>query len=199
MEVVFDVPLHDAVGMILIGHPQPLLGGSALHKVPVFLARALCDAGWVVARLNFRGVGRSAGGHDQGMGETDDVLTLHEAMRMARPELPMALLGCSFGAFVMARAANLLALAGQPALRVCLAAMPFGEVDGGRRYDTPDGFPNALVVHGERDERVPLESVFNWARPSLQPVVVVPGADHLFTGKLHVLRSLVLSHLTLKP
>lgn len=85
------------------------------------------------------------------------------------------------------------AVAGSPAWRVCLAGMPAGEVAGQRHYDTPANVPDALVVHGERDERVPLASVFDWARPQVQPVVVVPGADHFFTGRLHILRALVLS------
>jgi len=196
MEVFVDLPKREACGIAVIGHPQPLLGGSAVHKVPIFLARAACEAGWIVARPNFRGVGRSAGPHDGGLGETEDLLSLVSALKSEWPDLHLALVGFSFGAFVQARVARALADAGDPAWRVCLAGMPFGEVDGGRRYDTPQGpIPNALVVHGELDERVPLNAVLDWARPEGQPIVVVPGADHFFSGKLHVLRSLVLSHL----
>jgi uncharacterized protein len=50
-------------------------------------------------------------------------------------------------------------------------------------------------VHGEHDERVSLQSVLDWARPQSQPVVVVTGADHFFSGRLPVLRALLLSHL----
>ena len=53
---------------------------------------------------------------------------------------------------------------------------------------------DALVVHGELDMRVPLGAVLDWARPQGRPVVVVPGAEHFFTGKLHILRQLVLTH-----
>lgn len=196
LELLIDLPARPACGMGIICHPQPLLGGSAMHKVPHFLARALCDRGWIVARPNFRGVGRSAGVHDGGPGETEDVLAVHRLLYAACPELPLDLIGFSFGAFVQACVARSLADAGTPARRVCLAGMPFGEVEGGRRYETPQGsIPDALVVHGEHDERVPLGAVLDWARPEVQPVVVVPGADHFFTGKLHILRSLVMSHL----
>ena len=195
IEVVFDLPAAAPVGIAVVTHPQPLLGGHAQHKVPQVLARALCEAGWLVARPNFRGVGRSAGAHDAGQGETEDVLALCAALRAAWPGLRLALLGFSFGAFVQARVARALVDAGQPAWRVGLAGMPFGKVESGRHYDTPDGIPDALVVQGERDTVVPLSLVFDWARPSLQPVVVVPGADHFFTGKLPVLRRLMLQHL----
>ncbi len=73
--------------------------------------------------------------------------------------------------------------------------MPFGEVDSGRRYDTPRDVDGALVIHGEMDERVPLQAVFDWARPASHPVVVIPGADHFFGGRLPLLRALVLSYL----
>lgn len=197
MEVIFDVPKGPTSvlqGAAIVAHPQPLLGGSAIHKVPHVLARGLCDAGWLVTRPNFRGVGRSAGMHDAGNGETDDLLALSELLRAALPGRRLLLVGFSFGAFVQARVARALADRAAPAWRTCLAGMPFGEVEGGRRYDTPDGLPDALVVHGENDERVPLRAVLDWARPKSQPVVVVPGADHFFTGRLPVLRGLVLSH-----
>ncbi|MFT3814957.1 MAG: hypothetical protein QM740_16525 [Acidovorax sp.] len=193
-ELIVDVPAGAPCGMALVGHPQPLLGGHAMHKLPQFLARGLCDAGWLVVRPNFRGVGRSSGTHDAGLGEADDVLALHDLLQGERTGLRMTLVGFSFGAFVMARVARALADRSRPAWRVCLAGLPFGEA-GGRHYDTPSGFADALVVHGEQDERVPLAAVLDWARPQVQPVMVVPGADHFFTGKLHVLRALVLSHL----
>jgi alpha/beta superfamily hydrolase len=61
MEVVFDAPARTPRGVAIVAHPQPLLGGSATHKIPQLLARALRDDGWLVARPNFRGVGASQG------------------------------------------------------------------------------------------------------------------------------------------
>jgi alpha/beta superfamily hydrolase len=194
MEVIIDVPKRPQTGVAVIGHPQPLLGGNATHKVPQVLARALCDTGWLVARPNFRGVGRSVGSHANGLGETDDVLALCRILREDFPGQRLALVGFSFGAFVQARVARALAEAGSPAWRICLVGVPSGEVDGQRHYDTPGGVADMLIVHGEHDDRVPLAAVLDWARPHAQPVVVVPGADHFFSGKLHILRALVTSH-----
>jgi alpha/beta superfamily hydrolase len=197
MEVVIDAPPGNPCGIAIVAHPQPLMGGHAMHKVPHLLARALCDAGWLVARPNFRGVGRSEGVHDEGIGETQDLLLLHRQLVMAHPGLRMALVGFSFGAFVQARVACELAARGEAPWRICLAGMPSGPVEGGRQYETPTELPDALIVHGEQDERVPLAAVLDWARPQARPVMVVPGADHFFTGKLPTLRKLVLSHLTM--
>jgi alpha/beta superfamily hydrolase len=51
--------------------------------------------------------------------------------------------------------------------------------------------PDTLVIHGELDDTVPLGAVMDWARPQELPVVVVPGADHFFHRKLHILRALI--------
>ncbi|HQZ04124.1 MAG TPA: alpha/beta hydrolase, partial [Thauera sp.] len=62
-----------------------------------------------------------------------------------------------------------------------------------RHYDTPAAPKNipTLLIHGENDETVALSNVLDWARPQELPVIVVPGADHFFHGKLHVIRELI--------
>ncbi len=196
LEVIVDAPESASpCGLAVVAHPQPLLGGSAEHKLPQFMARALRDRGWLVLRPNFRGVGASEGLHDQGLGETDDLLVLVNSVSAGMPGLPLALVGFSFGAFVQSRVAERLLAAGRPAQAVMVAGMPAGDVEGGRHYDTGPAVPGMLVVHGEYDERVPLSAVLDWARPQRQPVTVVPGAGHVFTGRLPLLRDLLIGHL----
>jgi len=50
---------------------------------------------------------------------------------------------------------------------------------------------NTLVIHGEQDETVPIASVFDWARPQELPVVVIPGGEHIFHRKLHILKRVI--------
>ncbi|GAB7550027.1 hypothetical protein CS8_097400 [Cupriavidus sp. 8B] len=73
--------------------------------------------------------------------------------------------------------------------------MPAGPAAGGRSYDTPTVPADAFVIHGENDANVPLQAVFDWARPQELPVVVVPGANHFFTGKLPVFQRAVAQYL----
>jgi alpha/beta superfamily hydrolase len=197
LEVWADWPAQAPQGVAVVAHPQPLLGGSARHKVPQVLARGLAEAGWLALRPNFRGVGGSAGVHTGGPGEAQDLLALCRALRVAPATsgLPLALVGFSFGAHVQARVATALALAGTPAERVALAGMPVGRVPSGRVYDTPAGFGDALVVHGQADEVVPLSLTLDWAGQHGRPVTVVPGADHFFSGQLPLLRRLVVGAL----
>lgn len=197
IELLVDVPgVQAAKGLAIVAHPQPLLGGSAQHKVPHFIAKSLTEAGWLVVRPNFRGVGGSTGQHDSGHGESNDLLWLAQALRKEFRPAALALVGISFGAYVQANVAAQLQSQGEAAEHVVLAAMPWGRVEGGRHYDTPQDISNALVIHGERDERVPLAAILDWASVGPQAVSVIPTSDHLFTGKLVVLRKLILDFLS---
>lgn len=196
IEVLIDRPkIEPQLGVALIAHPHPKFGGTAQHKIPAVVARALAALGWVAVRPNFRGVGRSEGAHDEGRGETEDLELIYHQLQPHAPNQRIALMGFSFGAYVLACLARRLSDAGAPPWRTVLTGMPHGAVAGGRSYDTPAPPPHTLVVHGELDDNVPLQQVLQWARPHAQPVVVVPGVDHFFTGRAHVLRTLVLEHL----
>ena len=192
MEVLLDRPAGEPCGWVIVAHPQPLLGGSARHKVPHTLAKALCEAGWLGLRPNFRGVGKSQGTYDEGRGEADDLVALAQQWHRQEPGLPFALLGFSFGAYVQSFVATRLVAMGMHPRHTCLIGMPHGVVDSGRRYDPPPDAPPALVIHGELDTSVPLASILEWARPRARPVTVMTGADHFFTGQLHQVKDLVI-------
>jgi alpha/beta superfamily hydrolase len=172
-------------GIALVCHPHPLFGGTLDNKVVATLARAFVELGYVALRPNFRGVGRSDGVHDHGEGETDDMVAVLGYARERFGELPVALAGFSFGGHVQTRVAQ--RVAPDRMVLVGLAAGDLGE----RRYETPSVPAETLVIHGELDETVPLARVLDWARPQELPVVVIPGADHFFHRRLHLIRGIV--------
>ena len=178
-----------ARGVAVIAHPHPLFGGTLDNKVVQPLARALVQCGWTAVRFNFRGVGASAGTHDQGRGELEDFLAVVEQVA---PTGALALAGFSFGAFVTSHALAALwpqrhveqvVLVGTAASRFDVAPVP------------PEAHLRTLVVHGEQDDTVALSDVLNWARPQVLPVTVVPGGGHFFHGQLPLLKNLVVRHL----
>ncbi len=193
IDALIDAPA-EVRGVALVCHPHPLYGGANTNKVAHTLARAFRDLGYAVVRPNFRGVGASEGEHDHGNGETEDMLAVIAWAQSRWGFLPLALGGFSFGGFVQTRVANRLADGMTPPRRIALVGMAAGTAaDGARHYDTgplPKGIPT-LIIHGEHDETVSLTNVLEWARPQEQPVIVVPGADHFFHGKLHVIRDLI--------
>jgi len=192
IEALLDLP--EAGGgnaTAIIAHPHPLYGGAMNNKVVHTLARAFVQCGWRAVRFNFRGVGASAGAYDEGRGETQDLLAV--AAHQAPAGAPLALAGFSFGAFVAAQAAGALHEAGRDIASIVLAGTAAG------RFAVAPLPPalgeRALIVHGERDETVPLAAVLDWARPQSLPVTVVPGGEHFFHGQLPLLRSLTVRHL----
>lgn len=177
-------------GVAVIAHPHPLFGGTMDNKVVQTLARAFVQCGFTAVRFNFRGVGASAGAHDEGRGELDDLLAVVEQVA---PEGALALAGFSFGAFVTSHALQALwpqgrvervVLVGTAASRFTVAPVP------------PEAHLRTLVVHGEQDDTVPLSAVMDWARPQILPVTVIPAGGHFFHGQLPLLKNLVARHLT---
>ena len=63
-------------GIAVIAHPNPVQGGTKDNKVVTTLAKAFYNLGYVALRPNFRGVGASAGTHDRGIGEADDLVAV---------------------------------------------------------------------------------------------------------------------------
>lgn len=192
LELAIDrpaVPRPDG-GVAVIAHPHPLFGGTLHNKVVQTLARAFVQQGWVAVRFNFRGVGGSAGVHDHGVGEVDDLLAVVGAC--AAESVPLALAGFSFGGYVAAAAAARLG-AQRPMQALTLVA------PAASRFTLPaldaELHERTLVVHGEVDDTVPLAAVLDWARPQGLPITVVPGGEHFFHGRLPLLKSLVVRHL----
>ena len=176
-------------GVAVIAHPHPLFGGTMDNKVVQTLARAFVLCGWRAVRFNFRGVGGSAGVHDNGQGELQDMLAV---IQEQAPDGTLALAGFSFGAFVTSHAMEQLrqhrkleklVLVGTATSRFTVAPI------------APELHERTLVVHGEIDDTVPLADVMDWARPQKLPVTVIPGVEHFFHGQLPLLRSLVARHL----
>jgi hypothetical protein len=189
IETVIDAPAAPPKGIALVAHPHPLYGGTLDNKVAQTLARTFVELGWVAVRPNFRGVGASEGVHDQGEGETEDmVVVARQALGRYPGLLParLVLAGFSFGAFIQTRVAQRTS-----AHRLVLVAPPSGLAGGERSYLTEDVPADTIVIHGERDETVPLANVFEWARPQELPIVVIPGADHFFHRRLHLIKSIV--------
>lgn len=179
-------------GIALIAHPHPLFGGTADNKVVTTLARTFRELGCIALRPNFRGVGASEGVHDHGIGETEDLLVVHSWARQRHGvELPVYLAGFSFGAYVVTRLAQRLVAQGEPARRLVLVGTAAGFIEGLRQYETAAVPPDTIVIHGAKDATVPLENVLAWAEPLDLPVVVIPGADHFFHRRLHLIRDII--------
>lgn len=170
--------LQDPAGVAVICHPHPLGGGTLHNKVVFRAARGLESANVATLRFNFRGAGASAGVHDEGEGEQQDVVAAIDWIVKYHPGKKLIVGGFSFGAWVSSRVAcempNVDAL--------FLIGTPVNKYDFGylRHCEKP-----MLFLHGTQDEYGDvgkLEKLIPTVRNAES--VVVTGADHFFTKQL---------------
>lgn len=162
----------------VVCHPHPLYGGTMHNKVVYQAAKSLDGAGLPVLRFNFRGTGLSAGKHDRGIGEQDDVRAALDFLAKQFPGVPLLLAGFSFGAWVGLRV-------GAEAPRVTHLiglGIPLNSSDFSflRQCKKPK-----LFVHGSKDQYGAIEKVKRLVAslPGENHLVVVEGVDHFFAGK----------------
>lgn len=170
--------LQDPAGIAIICHPHPLGGGTLHNKVVFRAARGLENANIATLRFNFRGVGASAGKHEEGEGEQDDVMAAIEWAKKHHPGKKLIVGGFSFGAWVASRVACEL-----PEVdAIFLIGTPVNKYDFGhlRHCEKP-----ILFLHGTQDEHgdvAKLEKVVQPIRNAES--VIVTGADHFFSKQL---------------
>ncbi len=167
----------------LVCHPHPLFGGTMHNKVVFSIAKALGVLGSPVLRFNFRGVGASAGAYAEGVGERDDVRAALDHLARLFPDLPLCLAGFSFGIWV----GSTVGCTDERVTQIVAVGTPT------RLFDTRallESRKRKLFVQGGGDEHgLAAELQAFVARlPEPKRLVVVPGADHFFTGRQEELR-----------
>lgn len=167
-----------APGVVLC-HPHPLYGGDMDNNVIVALAEGLARRGMATLRFNFRGVGASQGGFDEGRGEREDA---RSAVRFlaAQPGVDaerLAIVGYSFGASV----ALAVAAVEELVAAVVAISVPGARVD----VDALSGRPVVkLFLTGSADPISPPQALQEVLRRVPPPLAahIAEGADHSWRG-----------------
>ena len=163
----------------LVCHPHPLFGGTMHNKVVYQAAKSLDALGLPVLRFNFRGAGLSAGAHDRGHGEQEDVRAGLDLLATEFPGLPLLVAGFSFGSWVGLR----VGCSDQRVGELIGLGTPVNSSDFSylRNCDKPK-----LFVHGAIDEHGDVGKLEQLVEslPGENRLVVVAGAEHFFAGKL---------------
>jgi len=85
----------------IILHPHPQFGGTMNNKIVYNLFYLFNSRGFATLRFNFRGVGRSQGEFDQGIGELSDAAsTLDHLQTINKNATECWVAGFSFGAWI---------------------------------------------------------------------------------------------------
>lgn len=171
----------------LVLHPHPQFGGSMNNKVVYNIYKTLFENGFTVLRINFRGVGRSLGQYDEGIGEMTDAATALDWLQVNYPMSKFTLLaGFSFGAWIAMQL-----IMRRPEVTHFIAVSP-----PVNKYDfsflAPCPVPG-LIVQGDKDSVVSEKAVHELANRLLKPknteisYRVIPEADHFFRRKIELL------------
>ena len=175
---MIDQPAGTPRAAVVFAHPLPTHGGTLHTKVVYQGAKALTRIGCAVLRFNFRGVGRSAGTWDEGRGEMDDFRAASDFMAARYPDVELWAAGFSFGSYIAMTC-------GADDDRICSIIGIAPPVD---RYDFARVMPSTkpkFIVHGERDELIPLKAVREFYARLQEPkeLVEIDRANHLFDGQ----------------
>jgi alpha/beta superfamily hydrolase len=173
-------PKREGAPIALILHGHPRAGGSMQDRVSVQLYKLYADFGFAVLRFNFRGIGRSQGVFDNGMGELSDAASALDYLQSLNPNAEQCWVGgFSFGAWI-----GLQLLMRRPEIDGFIAASP-----PANHYDLSFLAPcpaSGVVIYGTRDgvtTASDMERVVSRIRTQKNIKVeaqAVEGADHFF-------------------
>lgn len=189
LEAILKEPKGEAKGSALVCHPHPLGGGTMHNKVVYRAAAGLIDAGLITLRFNFRGVGNSSGEHDDGRGETQDVLDALTYLTENYPNQPITLAGFSFGS----RVGMELGMNDDRIVRLISIGTP---VDKYRDYEFLENLRKPILfVHGDEDEFGSVETlnelIAKVSAVTDTSVEIFQNCGHFFEGHLTQLRNVI--------
>ncbi len=164
----------------IILHPHPQFGGTMNNAIVYQLFYMFSKRGFAVLRFNFRGVGRSQGEFDGGIGELADAATALDWLQTTNPAASQCwVAGYSFGAWV-----GMQLLMRRPETDGFISVSPPTNA-----YDFSFLAPcpaSGLIVHGRNDQVSPEADVqklvdrLNAQRGIKITQVKIEGANHFF-------------------
>lgn len=156
----------------VLARPHPLLGGSMRDHVLMAMSQAFNEAGYTTLRFNFRGIGRSEGFFDNGIGEQEDLKSAVNYLKIIGYD-PVLLGGYSFGAWVSLKVSM-----SDEVSDVILVSPPISEMAFNFEFARV-----GMVIAGDSDPFCPLDSLAGYAAANGFRVAVVQGADHFYFGR----------------
>lgn len=179
----------------IVLHPHPLHGGNMNNRVVFIMFNTFVERGFSVLRFNFRGVGRSQGAFDNGVGELSDAAYAFDWMQQFNSNSPFCWIGgYSFGALI-----SMQLMMRRPEIEGFVSiSPPAGTEDFSFLAPCPS---SGLIIHGDTDAHIPLDAVKKLAQKldgqkniSVN-LSIVKGADHFYKDNMDNLSKEVASYL----
>ena len=186
---------REGAPIALIMHPHPRAGGNMNHPVVAQLFLLFMKRGFSVLRFNLRGVGRSQGEFDSGIGELADAATALDWLQTTNPAASQTwVAGYSFGAYI-----GMQLLMRRPETDGFISVSPPTNA-----YDFSFLAPcpaSGLILHGSNDtitQPIEVERVVSKLRTQKGIVIdydLVEGAGHFWQNQLPEVESRVGAYL----
>ena len=184
------------VALVLHSHPQA--GGTMNNKIVQLLYQTFVRRGFATLRFNFRGVGKSQGVFDNGIGELSDAASALDWVQSIHPEAETTwVAGVSFGAWI-----GMQLLMRRPEIRGFISIAPPANM-----YDFSFLAPcpsSGIIIQGEADEVVTpsaVQKLVDKLRTQRHITIhhdVIPGANHFFANELNQLMKSVDDYLDMR-
>lgn len=188
LHATFERPVAEPRAAVLHLHPHPMHGGTRQNNVVRHGALGSLMAGCAALRIDFRGVGLSAGHYDEGDGEIDDAAAAFAWLQRELPDLPVFVWGFSFGSrvgldFSIRQREQQNTGAIQPAAYMAVA-WPTRFYAWPHSHQWPE---RAAFIVGSDDDFVEMAGMKR-AEEQGGAVTIVDGATHFFPGQLNAVR-----------
>ncbi|MEL6661399.1 MAG: alpha/beta hydrolase [Pseudomonadota bacterium] len=187
IEARYTEPPHEGAPIALILHPHPKAGGTMQDPITIRMYQMFEERGFGVLRYNSRGVGRTQGVYDHGVGELEDAaFVLDYLENMAESPRYVWCAGYSFGAWI-----TLQLLMRRPEIDGFFAVSP-----PANHYDLSFLAPcpaSGLIIIGDNDAIATpqdVERALQKVRVQKGEVIdrdVIEGGDHFFRDREEVL------------
>ena len=179
----------------IVLHPHPLHGGNMNNRVVFIMFNNFVERGFSVLRFNFRGVGRSQGAFDNGVGELSDAAYAFDWMQQFNSNTPFCWIGgYSFGALI-----SMQLMMRRPEIEGFVSiSPPAGTEDFSFLAPCPS---SGLIIHGDKDAHIPLDAVkklsqkLDGQKNISVNLSIVKGADHFYKDNMDNLSKEVASYL----
>lgn len=180
----------------LILHPHPQFGGTMNNKVVYNLHYIFHRLGYSVLRFNFRGVGRSQGEFDQGIGELSDAAAALDYLQSLKPDAKITFIaGFSFGAWI-----GMQLLMRRPEASGFISVAPPANM-----YDFTFLAPcpsSGLIINGDADRVAPPDDIVKLVEKlkAQRGITIthktIPGANHFFETGMDELTAEIKSYVS---
>ena len=188
--------LNPPVALLL--HPHPLYGGTMNNPIVMELYNIFDALGFSTFRFNFRGVGKSEGKFDNGLGELADAAAALDWVQRQNPNTNQCWVsGFSFGAVICMQL-----LMRRPEITRFVSVSPQPNL-----YDFNFLAPcpaSGLIVHGKKDEIAPLDDVQKLAQKlqAQKNITVeyeeVSGANHFYDNEIPKLKKIIQNYIEIE-